>query len=292
MIDSSPPCLIAVDGGGTACRIAILADGTRHEIRVGGANVATDPEGAVARIAEGIARLGAEAGLPRERLAQACLYLGLAGVTDSEAAERVAARFAQPLIRVEDDRAAAVAGALGSADGTVASLGTGSFVARQAGGAMTGLGGWGWLLGDEASGAWLGRRMLGLVLHAVDGLAEHTDLTRALLDDHGGAAGVVAFGFACTPAGFAGIAPLVLEAAAAGDPLARALMAEGAEYVARAARRLGWTAGESLCLMGGIGPRFAPFLPAEMAAAAVPPKGSALDGALALAARLAPEPAP
>ena len=38
-------------------------------------------------------------------------------------------------------------------------------------------------------------------------------------------------------------------------------------------------------LIGGLAPRYAPYLPADTAAGLVEPKGRALDGALALAAR-------
>jgi hypothetical protein len=43
-------------------------------------------------------------------------------------------------------------GALGPGDGTVAAIGTGSFFGRRSGGAYRYLGGWGYQLGDEASG--------------------------------------------------------------------------------------------------------------------------------------------
>ena len=66
------------------------------------------------------------------------------------------------------------------------------------------------------------------------------------------------------------------------DPVARALLREGAEWILRAIRALGWTEGERLCLLGGLGPHYAPLLGLPVAE----PLGSALDGALALAAEV------
>jgi len=48
---------------------------------------------------------------------------------------------------------------------------------------------------------------------------------------------------------------------------------------------LGWDGADPVCLAGGIGPRLAPHFGAPLR----PPEGSALDGALRLAERLARE---
>ena len=61
-------------------------------------------------------------------------------------------------------------------------------------------------------------------------------------------------------------------------------MAEGADYIRRALRSLGWHAAEAFCLTGGIGASYAAYLPADIVAALRVPLGTALDGALAMAA--------
>ena len=61
-------------------------------------------------------------------------------------------------------------------------------------------------------------------------------------------------------------------------------MAEGADYIRRALRSLGWHAVEAFCLTGGIGASYAAYLPADIVAALRVPLGTALDGALAMAA--------
>ncbi|MBS0126752.1 BadF/BadG/BcrA/BcrD ATPase family protein [Thetidibacter halocola] len=281
--------VLAVDGGGTRCRLALERGAGRIAVTLGPANVFSDFDAALAVLNDGLARLSTQAGLPLAALSDMPAYLGLAGVIDARIADRV--RGALPLRRavVEDDRRSTVRGALGAADGALAALGTGSFLARQADGRIRLCGGWGARLGDEASGYWIARRALSRTLDAVDGLAEQTDLAGGLLARCGGATGIVAFAARSPTAEMAALAPLVIEAAGQGDALACSVLEEGAAHVARTLRALGWRDGEMLCLTGGVAPAYPPFLPAEMTAALTPPKGSALDGALALARDLAGE---
>ena len=286
------PILVAADGGGTACRVALLANGRRHDVRVGATNVHADPEGAVAALRGALLHLADQAGLEPAALAGAVGYFGLAGANAPSAAARMAGQLPLGRVRVEDDRRAAVAGAFGDRDGTLAGIGTGSFLARQTAGALDLRGGWGFVLGDEASGGWLGRMALARALHAVDGIAADTDLIRTLAGRLGGPQGILEFVASARPGDVAALAPDVAAAAAAGDAAGLVLMRAGADYVARAASAIGWCASEPFCLTGGLGPAYVPFLHADLAAALCPPAASALDGALVLAARFAAEPAP
>ncbi len=278
--------LVAVDGGGSNCRFALSRDGTRIELQRGPANVTTDFDAAISTLREGLAQLAEMAGLPVSALHECHGYLGLAGVVDATLGRKVASALGFENFTVEDDRRSAVVGALGAGDGTVVGIGTGSFLARQKDGEITLLGGWGFPLGDEASGADLGRALLRRILHVIDGLATPTALTSDVLADLGGsAANIVAFASGSTPSDFARLAPRIVAAANAGDAAGHALMDEGAAYIMRAADRLGWGPGEPLCLIGGLAPHYAPFLPQAATASLVERKGTALDGALELAAR-------
>lgn len=279
----SDPILIGIDGGGTSCRAAVVAQGLRHEVVLGPANVSTGFDAAIATIAEALDRLADKAGLAAADLRAAHAHLGLAGVMSEAIAARVAAALPLAHVTVTDDRPTTIAGALGGGDGAVAAIGTGSFVGRQVAGAITGAGGWGFHLGDQAAGAWLFRRCLEEVLLAVDGLAPMTGLGAAILDRYANDAGaIVAFSLTARPADYAARAREVVAAAEAGDGLSCRLMAEGADYIRRALTGLGWRRGEVLCLTGGLGPAYARWLDLGPVAAS---KGSALDGALALAAR-------
>lgn len=277
------PLLIGIDGGGTSCRATLLiGSSARHDVVLGSANVSTDFDAALATINAALAQLAAQAGLTLADLATASAHLGLAGVMSPAIAARVAAHLPFAHVTVTDDRPTTIAGALGEADGALAAIGTGSFIGRQAAGKIHGVGGWGFYIGDQASGAWLLRRCLEEVMLAVDGFAPHTDLSHAILREHGDDPGrIVLFSLNSQPADYARLARDVVAAAEAGDPLGARLMQEGAAYIQKALDVVGWTPGEALCLTGGLGPAYGRWLNLPTVAA----KGTALDGALALAAR-------
>lgn len=282
--------LIGVDGGGTGCRVALARPNAldRTEARGGPANV-SDFDGACARIIAAIEAALAQAGIGSDDRRPVVAHLGLAGVTGPVMAERVRAAILQAFrfrkVTVTGDGATMIMGALGGADGAVVALGTGSFIGRRHQGQMATIGGRGFLLGDQASGAWLGKRALQELMLAVDGLRPHSTFSRTLLSRYGSdAAGVIAFAIAARPADFADLGPEVLAAADQDDSLARGLVAEGAHYIIAGLAAIGWRAGEPLCLAGGLGPRYASYLPDELCAALTAVQGSALDGALQLAA--------
>lgn len=286
--------ILGVDGGGTSCRAALLVGTERHEVALGPANVSTDFDRAVATIREAAHAVASVAGIAPEAVFAAPAHLGLAGVMSEAIAARVRAALPFSDAGVTDDRPTTIAGALGPDDGAVAAIGTGSFLGRQVAGQVRGIGGWGFQIGDQASGAWLMRRCLEEVMLSVDGIAAQTALTRRILADHGNdPAAIVRFSLAAKPADYARLARAVVTAAGtaaeaaagtaaeAGDPLGRRLMGEGADYIRAGLAVLGWAPGEALCLTGGLGPAYATWLGVPT----VPAKGSALDGALLLAAR-------
>ncbi len=278
--------LIGVDGGGTHCRFALMRDGNRVDVRVGGANVHSDQVAAIQTLNDGLAALAQKAGLTIADLSPYPAYLGLAGVLSPEKANAVALHLPLANAVVDDDRKTAVVGALGDGDGTILGIGTGSFFARQTGGTVTLLGGWGFLLGDEASGAWLGRHLLQKTLHVVDGLREATDLTRRVAAHFDGRpSSIVTFAASSRPGAFAEFAPWIIEAATEGDLVARDLVGEATAFIRKNIQRLGWQKGEAICALGGLAPHYRAFLPADLAADFVDPIGSALDGALILASR-------
>lgn len=281
--------IIGVDGGGTSCRARIwFPSGAGQRDEIGGPANVSDFDGAMGRIGATLDALLAGAGRGPRDLSGISIHLGLAGVTGPAMADRVRAALladrAFGRVSVSGDNVTTILGALGGVDGAVAAIGTGSFVGRSAAGRVNSLGGRGFLLGDQASGGWLGKRLLQELMLAADGLRAHSDLTRAVLARHGDdVAQVIAFALAARPADFAALAPEVVAAATAGDPVAGALMGEGADYITAALAALGWRAGETLCLTGGIGPLYRPYLPAPAQAALTGAHGSALDGAMMLA---------
>ena len=290
MSDSSWPNRIGVDGGGTSCRIALIWNGSRADVVTGSANVTTDAKGAVRTILTGIEVVATKVGVQLEDLRTCPVCLGLAGAIGDTETDFVAAALPFERVRVVDDRVTTLKGALGAATGAVAGIGTGSFLAHQKPGEIRLAGGYGLPLGDEASGAWLGREVLRKVLHVADGLAQPSPLTQTVFSQFGNSvAEIVAFSARAVPQDFGQFAPLTLDAADTGDAIGLQVVLAGAGYIVQSLTALDWHPGEPLCLMGGVGPRYREFLPREIRSVVSEPKGNALDAALEMAALLVPE---
>src|SRR5690606_38991763 len=133
-------------------------------------------DGAVSNIVAAAGAAAAEAGLPREALQAASAVLGLAGANVGDNSARVKARlpFAQSVI--VSDAVIATRGALGTHDGVVAIVGTGSVFTARKGLEMRSIGGWGFVVGDLGSGARIGRALLERVLLAHDGIRASSPL--------------------------------------------------------------------------------------------------------------------
>jgi len=85
--------------------------------------------------------------------------------------------FSQAKITVAPDYEIALIGAHGKRYGVLVLSGTGSAACGiNSSGELAHSGGWGYLLGDEGSGYWLGLEMLKAVAHAVDGREKKTEL--------------------------------------------------------------------------------------------------------------------
>lgn len=283
------PDILAVDGGGTRCRVACVLAGEKHLVEAGSANASTDIEGTLAEVRKGLGRLADRIGLELDDLRQVPTFIGLAGVVSPEIALRVAKGLPLDRVRVEDDRPASVRAALGSGDGATAHCGTGSFFAIQRGGAIRLSGGWGSILGDEASAQWLGRKALLATLDVADGLRRESDLSTLLLQRFGSSAGIVAFAAKATPADFGALAPLVTEAETLDDNLATDLLQRGADHIARTLIAMGWDSSLPICLTGGMASHYGGYLPQDMRINITSAKGEPIDGALSLARDFADE---
>lgn len=274
---------LGLDGGGTGCRAA-LADAQGRvlgEGAAGPANIASDPDGAREHVLAAIREAAAAAGVDVAALAGVPAVMGLAGANVGAYADRLAAALPFRDLRIESDALIAVKGALEEADGIVAALGTGSVFAAQRGGAVRQIGGWGFLLGDEGSGAWIGRRLLSRVLRAADGFVAPSPLTEAVAGELGGPEGVVRFALGASPAGYAAFAPRLT--AAAGDPAAAVILAEADAEIAAAINLLQAGEGLPVVFLGGLGPVFARRLAGRWPI--LPARGNALRGALWMARR-------
>ncbi len=280
--------LVALDGGGTKCRARLCdASGTELAAALGGsANLATDFEGARDNVLATIETLYRNAGLDIERRGRDAVFAGLAGCEAGGLARRLARQLGFGAAHVTSDREITVQGALGDDDGVVVLTGTGSFFVNRKGGIEQNVGGWGFVLGDEAGGAQLGRMALQRTLHAHDGLIEGSALTRAMLERFGGSpSGLVHFARRALPRDFGALAPDVVAAAERGDPVGGRILDDATAHINRVLERLGADSAPRICFLGGLGPVFEPRIAARYRPLCRPPRGTALDGAVALGRR-------
>ena len=270
--------IIGVDGGGSGCRVAVAdAAGTVLARAEGGpANIATDPEGALRSILACAETAFCRAAGSAAPMAEASAGLGLAGANAAGAADRLAAALPFARCRVETDAMTAARGALGAGDGILAAIGTGSVFVRQQGGRLRQFGGWGFVFGDEGSGASLGRAALRRALRAAEGFVPMTGYLSGLIARFGGAEGVIAFSLSARPSDMAQLAP---EITLSEDPACRAIWAENVSDIARMLASLGAPA-LPVTFTGGLATACAAALPQLPQR---PARGTSLDGALMLA---------
>jgi glucosamine kinase len=209
-----------------------------------------------------------------------CAVLGLAGANLPGAPERLAGTLPYSKVRIVTDAITAARGALGQSDGIVAAIGTGSVFAVQRGQEIRQFGGYGFLLGDEGSGASLGRALLSRALRAHDGVVPMTPLLNTALQRLGGPEGIVAFAFTARPTDFAALAP---EITSSNDPAADVIVSAAMADVAALLETLQAGTGLPIVFLGGLGPHYARRFQGHWAMR--PALGTGLDGALQLAGR-------
>lgn len=180
--------VLGIDAGGTKT-VCLLADEHGHviaEARRSGANLQAVGELEVEKVLHEVM----EEALGDREVVPAAICLGIAGVDrpDDSATVRAIMRrigYKARVLVVNDALVALEAGAPGQ-PGVVVISGTGSIsYGRNAKGEAARSGGWGYVLGDEGSGYWIGRAALRAVLREADKRGPQTALSDMLLKHFG-----------------------------------------------------------------------------------------------------------
>ena len=234
--------VLGIDAGGTktVCRLADPEGRVLAEARGPGANLQHAGELEVERVLHEVI---SEATLEAPEW-PAAVCLGIAGVDRARDAEIVRAilRRIAPRSRVVvvNDALVALEAGVPGGPGVVIIAGTGSIAyGRNADGWAARAGGWGYLLGDEGSGYWLGRQALRAVVRSADGRGPHTLLTARVLAhfDIARTQDLVReiYDGSFSPATVAAVASQVESAAGEGDEIALHLIDTGASELGLAA---------------------------------------------------------
>jgi glucosamine kinase len=281
------PLFLGLDGGGTKCRArlrdaqgALLGEGSG-----GRANVRLDPDLVWNSVLTATREALSAAKLGEQDLAQVHAGMGAAGAGQESSLERFMSRphpFAS--LTVDTDAHTAWLGAFNGGDGAILIVGTGSCGYGSVAGQRHYIGGWGYEISDEGSGAAIGRDALRHAIWAHDGRIAESPLSHAILAEFGNQPETV-IDWVGTARGsdYARFAPIVLEHADLRDPLGLAIVQRAAGDLARIALRLLDLGAPALCLVGGLAEPLRPWLPPPVQKTIAEPAGDALDGAILLA---------
>jgi len=256
--------VLGIDAGGTktVCQLADADGLVLAEARGGGANLQAvgelEVEKALHQVMDEV--LGDRGIVP------AAICLGMAGVdreSDAAIIRGLMARIGHKArILVVNDALIALEAGVGDAPGIVIIAGTGSIVyGRNARWEAVRAGGWGYLLGDEGSGYWMGRLALRAVVREADRRGRPTTLTPRVLEHFGvrRPSDLIheVYTQALRPTTIAALATHVQTSAAEGDGVALGIVESGAQSLVSAAEavaaRLGMPQdGFEFVLAGGI----------------------------------------
>lgn len=287
-----PRLYLGVDGGGTNCRIRLadehlttLADATggRSNLQIENG----DP--AYRSITEGTVEVFRKAGIDIAEAKNTYACFGMAGGRLPSAREAFQARpwpFAG--VKVFDDIDIALAGAHGGEDGAVIIVGTGSAALAKINGQRHQCGGWGFHIGDQMSGAILGRELVRRAVEATDGLVPGSPLTEAVIRELGGSLdAVMDWSFRDRrPADYAALMPMLMEYCERGDPVARELIEIEMGYIDNYVNWFKARGATKMAAVGGFGTRLYPLMIERYGSFIVPPQHEPLHGAVILAKQL------
>lgn len=279
--------VIGIDGGGTGTRVCVadrsgtlLAQGLAGPSALG-----QGLESAWEQIILAIRSAFAAYSLPVPQWSQCVVAAGLSGTGHQAWRDGFLALnpgFAE--LQLESDAYTALLGAHAGKPGVMLTAGTGSIgEALYEDGTRREVGGWGFPVGDEGSGAWLGLRAMAHTQAAEDGRVTGGPLA-ALVRGHcgGSAASLLEWCADARQFKYAQLALLVFNAAEA-DPAAAALLDAAALELERMAQVLDPGAKMPVAVCGSVGKALLPRLSLELQRRCVAPDQDATHGALILA---------
>lgn len=302
--------IIGIDGGGTNTRGIlhrdgkVLAEAKSGTTRVGAVGVGESCE----RTLNVVIDLCKQAEIESTELD--AVVVGLAGVWLEEEKMR-SANLLKTLARGSDlvfgdltvtsDAELAMEGAFAGGNGIITIVGTGSIaLGKKGNGDYIRCGGWGIELDDEGSGAWIGREGLTAVVREIDGRGTKTKLTK-IIDDmvpqiNLALPRTIVKAYSEGAFQYHMFTPAIMECALQNDKVCLNIIERAAEHLAELPNTLvkSYKAQQvEVALLGGIieaDTLLANMLKKELKKnkkiTLIEPKGSALDGAIAIGSKM------
>ncbi|RWX67574.1 N-acetylglucosamine kinase [Mesorhizobium sp. M4B.F.Ca.ET.089.01.1.1] len=285
----SPHFFLGVDGGGTGCR-ARIEDEAGTVLGQGLSGPATTRLGiepAWASVSRAFGAAIDEAGFGPAEIARIRAGIGLAGIGRKGALEALKA-IAHPFASIAfvSDGVGACLGAHSGQDGAIVIAGTGSIGLGFVDGRDLRVGGYGFPISDEGSGADLGLKAVRLALRAHDGRYERTALLAEVMQRFkNDPMEAVAWMDRASATDYAALAPMVIRHADQGDAAGRRIVQSAAEQVDTFVRVLFDKGAPRVTLLGGLSSPLEPWLAPDVRRRLKPADGDAVSGAIIVAKR-------
>jgi glucosamine kinase len=287
-VNNQAKYFIGIDGGGTKCK-ARLEDANGQllaEAIAGPANAFRDLAGSTASVLAACEQAIKVANIDGLTLNQLHAGIGLAGINIPEvkvAFESQSLPFASA--HVTTDLHIACLGAHQGETGAIVIIGTGSSGVVITPEQQIEYGGHGFVVGDKASGAWLGKKAISHCLETLDGLIEQNELSVRVLEKLNcqNAQQVVNLTLDAKPSFYASLAPTVFELASQQQPDALALVHDASHYITKLSNKLLSSKPSRLSFIGGVTQVLIPYLPAALQTMIQPALASPEQGAIIFA---------
>ena len=278
---------LGIDAGGSSCKARISdANGTVLGAgRSGPANARIGAEALYSTLMAAAEEAMSSAGIAPSALGEIRSGMGIAGISRRGVLQELEAiKFPFQSVAFATDGYIANMGAHYGRDGAILIIGTGSIAEIRLHGQVFSIGGYGFPISDEGSGAALGLSAMRHALRALDGRTKPTPLSSAITARFGhDTARAVEWMDAATPRDYGGFAPVVLDFAEAHDEIALTIVEEAARHIERFIDTIFLRGIERCCLVGGLADRMKPWLKARTVERLAAPYGDQLSGALMLA---------
>lgn len=278
---------LGIDAGGShsRARLTRLDGAVIGEAKAGTANARIGLENLHAVLMSVTREAIAEAGLDESDMPLIDAGMGIAGISRPGMLRAVSQLdFPFRSVHFETDAAIANLGAHLGEEGATLVLGTGSVAYIKVGDVCTTIGGYGFPISDEGSGAALGLSAMRHALRALDGRTRPTPLSAAVtakFDHDTGRA--IKWMDEATPKDYAAFAPMIMDYAEKNDEIARSIVEDAVRHVERFIETIFEKGAPRCALAGGLSRRLQPWLRERTAARLTEAKGDSLDGALILA---------
>ena len=170
--------------------------------------------------------------------------------------------------------------------GAIVIAGTGSVGRGFGEGRELRVGGYGFPISDEGSGAHLGLKAVQMALRGHDGRHERTALLAEVMQRcEGDPMAAVAWMDRASATDYAALAPMVMRHADQGDPAGRRIVQNAAEQIDTLVRVLFEKGAPRVTLLGGLASPLEPWLSPDVRRRLKPADGDAVSGAIILAKR-------